>query len=137
MPPSLLRSLAHQDTLKSKEKCIKHAAAALRAGRSVVVDNTNPSADTRKAYISVAVEVKAAVRCFVFTTPAAVCQHLNAFREKQTAGAHKRVPRIAFNQYKGRLVVPRKEEGIDEIVHVPFVPTFASEHDRKLFQELS
>ena len=77
------------------------------------------------------------MRCFVFTTPTPVCHHLNSFREKQSGGTHKRVPRIAFNQYKGRLTPPKREEGIDEIVHVPFVPTFASEGDRRLFQELS
>eukprot|EP00959_Pyramimonas_sp_CCMP1952_P224532 4694844-Pyramimonas_sp.AAC.1 len=39
------------DDLKSKPKCLKTAAEALAAGRSVVVDNTNPKPEARADYI--------------------------------------------------------------------------------------
>lgn len=35
--------------LKSKEKCIKACKAALLAGKSCVIDNTNPQAEIRKS----------------------------------------------------------------------------------------
>lgn len=39
----------NQDTLKTKEKCVKATIEALTNGKSVVVDNTNPSAEVRMA----------------------------------------------------------------------------------------
>lgn len=43
----------NQDELKTKEKCIRAAAAAWAAGKSVVVDNTNPASATRRAFIDI------------------------------------------------------------------------------------
>lgn len=34
----------NQDTLKTKDKCLKVAREAVESGKSVVIDNTNPSA---------------------------------------------------------------------------------------------
>jgi hypothetical protein len=41
------------DALKSKPKCLKATAEALRGGRSVVVDNTNPSTKVKTYMIDV------------------------------------------------------------------------------------
>jgi hypothetical protein len=37
-----------QDTLKTKEKCVKACREALSAGKSCIIDNTNPEPATRK-----------------------------------------------------------------------------------------
>lgn len=42
----------NQDTLKTKEKCAKVVEDEIRIGRSVVVDNTNPSKGVRNTYVS-------------------------------------------------------------------------------------
>ena len=112
----------NQDTLKSKERCIKQAKLALASGRSVVVDNTNPAVETRAQYIRLAAQQRVPVRCYVFNTPVALAQHLNMYREKVTGGVHRHVPRIAYNMYAKNAVMPVKSEGIDEIVQVEFVP---------------
>jgi bifunctional polynucleotide phosphatase/kinase len=44
----------NQDTLKTKAKCIKATEEALKNGKSVIVDNTNPSAKVRKEYSVIA-----------------------------------------------------------------------------------
>lgn len=38
------------DELKTKEKCMKVCREALAEGKSVVIDNTNPTADVRARY---------------------------------------------------------------------------------------
>ena len=35
--------VVNRDTLKTQEKCLSHASNALKDGKSVVVDNTNPT----------------------------------------------------------------------------------------------
>lgn len=44
----------NRDTLKTKEKCLKVAEEAMKNGKNLVIDNTNPSAEDRKAYIQLA-----------------------------------------------------------------------------------
>ncbi|BFZ61789.1 DNA kinase/phosphatase Pnk1 [Saitoella coloradoensis] len=48
----------NQDTLKTREKCVKVAEAALLEGQDVVVDNTNADAGTRKVWIELASRLK-------------------------------------------------------------------------------
>jgi bifunctional polynucleotide phosphatase/kinase len=38
----------NRDTLKTWQKCVQHAEEALKAGKSVVVDNTNPGMHIEK-----------------------------------------------------------------------------------------
>lgn len=46
----------NQDTLKTREKCVKAVETAIQDGKSCVVDNTNRNSDTRKHYVAVAKE---------------------------------------------------------------------------------
>ncbi|KAJ3185574.1 hypothetical protein HDU87_000197 [Geranomyces variabilis] len=57
---------------------------ALRAGKSVIVDNTNPDPDTRKKYVDISAKVQAVRgngrilnRCMWHTAYQALCQHNN------------------------------------------------------------
>jgi len=79
-----------RDTLKTKEKCVKAAAESLAAGHSVVVDNTNPSAEVRALYVALARKHSPplSVRCFHFVTAEEVAKHLNYFREVRITNAH-------------------------------------------------
>lgn len=131
----------NQDTLKTKEKCVKATIAALAAGRSVVVDNTNPSVEVRALYIAEARAHSATVRCFHFQTAEEVAKHLNMYREKLSNGAHRHVPRIAYASFKKNFVTPHKKEGFTEVRAIDFVATFPTtkegEAAKKLFYELS
>ena len=66
--------IVNRDTLKTQEKCERTVVESLKAGQSVVVDNTNPSKDARAAYVKIAKAVKQdiPVRCFYFETTIAV-----------------------------------------------------------------
>jgi bifunctional polynucleotide phosphatase/kinase len=83
----------NQDTLKTKEKCIKAARIAVEEGKSVVVDNTNPGTmiilpfqleiepGVRANYTEIAKEKGIPCRCFVFNTDVKLAHHLNFYRE--------------------------------------------------------
>ena len=124
----------NQDALKSKEKCLRRTAAALGAGQSVVVDNTNPSPDTRALYITAAARLRLPVRCFLFSTDLPTARRLNAYRETASGGAYRQIPHIAYSLYSKRFVAPDIKEGFAEIVTVPFVPSFPSEADKLMFE---
>ncbi|KAJ3151556.1 hypothetical protein HDU89_001999 [Geranomyces variabilis] len=77
----------NQDELKTREKCLRMTEESLRAGKSVIVDNTNPDPDTRKKYVDIAAKVEAArgsgripIRCIWHTADQALCQHNNIYR---------------------------------------------------------
>eukprot|EP00976_Prorocentrum_cordatum_P100999 1192444-Prorocentrum_minimum.AAC.4 len=74
------------------------------------------------------------VRCFVLRTPDALSQHLNLLRERASRGGTRRVPRVAYNVFRSGFVAPAKEEGIEEVVEVPFAPHFGSEREREMFR---
>lgn len=71
----------NRDTLKTMPKCIKAVREALKNGKSCVVDNTNPSIDSRKPFIDIAKELKIPVRCFILEIDSELNEHLNIFRE--------------------------------------------------------
>lgn len=88
----------NQDTLKTREKCLKAAAEYLGANKSVVVgtlsvmifhsseiltifiDATNPGIDTRKHWIELAKKSAIPIRCVYLTAPLHICQHNDAVR---------------------------------------------------------
>ncbi|CAF1149614.1 unnamed protein product [Rotaria magnacalcarata] len=125
--------IINRDTLITPAKCLKAATDALKNGKSVVVDNTNPGASTRSEYIALAKSYKVPCRCFVLNTPIELCHHLNYVRVHQTAGDVRRIPDVGYNMYKKNYEAPKTSEGLGEIIHVDFVPNFDSETHEKIF----
>ncbi|KJR83120.1 bifunctional polynucleotide phosphatase/kinase [Sporothrix schenckii 1099-18] len=113
----------NQDTLKTKEKCLKAAAAHLQGGASVVVDNTNPDPATRALWVDLAKKAGVAVRCVWFTTSPATCEHNDAVRALNKAlnpDNREALPRIAFNGFFSRFREPKPAEGFADITQVAF-----------------
>lgn len=113
----------NQDTLKSKDKCFKTAKAHLDAGDSIVIDNTNPDADTRGQWVDLARTHKLPIRCVWFRTPLSLAEHNNAVRALNEAlNPEKResVPKIAFSSFNSRFRQPRTAEGFEAVVEVDF-----------------
>eukprot|EP01116_Phalansterium_solitarium_P020679 TRINITY_DN6162_c0_g1_i1.p2 TRINITY_DN6162_c0_g1~~TRINITY_DN6162_c0_g1_i1.p2 ORF type:complete len:430 (+),score=197.27 TRINITY_DN6162_c0_g1_i1:76-1365(+) len=123
----------NQDTLKTKEKCVKAASEALAAGQSVVVDNTNAAAETRGSYLALAKAKGIPARCFVFKTDVELAHHLNFFREKLSNGEIRRIPDVGYNMFKSKFEAPSAKEGFAEVTEIDFVPDFADESAKKLF----
>jgi bifunctional polynucleotide phosphatase/kinase len=127
----------NRDTLKTQERCQRAAQDALAQGKSVAVDNTNPSVDIRSQYIAIAKRAGVPVRCFRFNVDEMLAQHLNYFRERITAGASAHVPRIGYATFKKQFVEPELSEGFTEIKRINFVANiFASEEDKRSFFQL-
>jgi predicted kinase len=85
-------------------------AASLAAGRSVVIDNTNPSAAVRAPLIALARAHGAEVIGYYFPTEAA-----DALRRNRTREGRDRVPDVAIFTVRKRLEPPRLEEGFDRL----------------------
>ncbi|KAJ3565098.1 hypothetical protein NP233_g7866 [Leucocoprinus birnbaumii] len=115
----------NQDTLKTRDKCVKAAREALRRNESCVIDNTNRDAKTRKFYVDLAKEEKVPIRCFVFTGSIDLAWHNNLYRafhrpSRETEGEIRRVlvPYGAFSGFQDQYEEPTKEEGFAEIRRV-------------------
>lgn len=126
----------NRDTLQTQEKCLKAAEAALKEGKSVCVDNTNPSKKIRADYISLAKRMNVSqVRCFVLNTPIELCHHLNYVRQNCTLGKVRRIPDVGYNMFKSQLQEPDVKEGFEEVVKIDFVPIFDDEQHEKIFKQ--
>ncbi len=82
----------------------------LAAGRSVVVDNTNPSAAERAPLVAAARAAGVPVRAVWLDTPEDVARARNAARE----GAA-RVPEVGLAATRDRFAPPTAEEGFDRV----------------------
>ncbi len=87
--------------------------AALRAGRSVVVDNTNPTAEDRRPLVELGRRFGARIVGYHFDSGVRDCLARNARREGRA-----RVPDVAIFATAKRLVPPSRDEGFDELYRV-------------------
>jgi predicted kinase len=84
--------------------------AALKAGKSVVVDNTNPSAAIRAPLIALGRRHGARIVAYVFDAEVKTLLARNSKREGKA-----RVPNVAIFATKKKLAPPSYDEGFDEI----------------------
>lgn len=84
--------------------------AALAAGKSVVVDNTHPTAESRAPLVALARRHGARIVAIYFETDVRTAIMRNRQREGKA-----RVPDVAIFATKKKLVAPALEEGFDEV----------------------
>jgi predicted kinase len=87
--------------------------AALQEGKSVVVDNTNPTGKERRPLIKLGCRYGAKVVGYYFESEARRCLE----RNRQRTGKA-RVPAVALYATAKRLVLPSYLEGFDELFYV-------------------
>ncbi|XP_063157007.1 bifunctional polynucleotide phosphatase/kinase isoform X2 [Candoia aspera] len=126
----------NQDTLGSWKKCVALCETSLQAGKSVVVDNTNPDLESRRRYTECAEKANIPCRCFLFTASLEQAKHNNRFRE-MTEKEHVPVNNIVLNTYKSKYVEPSLEEGFSEILKINFVPQFTDSELESLYRQFS
>lgn len=114
----------NNDTLKTKEKCMKVARQALNEGKSCVIDNTNPDATTRARYTSIAEELKVPCRAFLFDIEKNICMHNNEQRKVNSHRNHfsKKVSNVIIHTFFKKLEKPSTEEGFSEVKTIKFIP---------------
>ncbi|XP_014665747.1 PREDICTED: bifunctional polynucleotide phosphatase/kinase-like [Priapulus caudatus] len=126
----------NRDLLGSWQKCVVRCQRELADGRSVVVDNTNPDAESRARYVECARQARVACRCFLFDVSIEHARHNNDFRLLSgTDGAHVPVNDMVLNSHRARYQQPTLAEGFTEIVKVNFVPDFTCEADERLYRQ--
>ncbi|KJE95844.1 polynucleotide kinase-3'-phosphatase [Capsaspora owczarzaki ATCC 30864] len=113
----------NRDTLGTWQKCVAATRDALRAGKSVVVDNTSPDTESRGRYVAEAKALGIPARAFVMNTTYEHALHNNAFREA-TDPTHEHVSRIGFNMYRSKYSDPTAAEGFTEVLRINFAPAF-------------
>ena len=86
---------------------------ALRAGHSVVVDNTNPTKEEREKLIALGHSYGATVIGYYFEVQIRQCLERNKSRQGKA-----RVPDVAIFTTLKRLVRPSSEEGFDRLFSV-------------------
>lgn len=131
----------NNDTLKTKEKCMALARETCKNGKSVVIDNTNPEAATRKLYIDIAKEFKYPVRCFYFDLPKHLALHNDNQRETNKHRTHlsKRTGRIPIHSWYKKVEPPKTSEGFASVEVINFVagPFNGAEDEKAYFTIVS
>ncbi len=87
---------------------------ALSEGRSVVVDNTNPTPTVRAPLIELGHALGARVIAYYFEIPVKSAVERNRLRQ-----GRERVPDVAIYVTSKKIVPPTVEEGFDEVRVVP------------------
>jgi len=126
----------NNDTLKTKAKCLKVADEAMAAGKSLVIDNTNPGKATRKEYIDLAKKHNYPVRCFHFDIPKDLAFHLDDLRSYNIHRKHEsgHVGKTTIHTFYKNMDPPTLSEGFKEIEKVNFVAgPFHNKDDEEMF----
>ncbi|GAC94475.1 hypothetical protein PHSY_002047 [Pseudozyma hubeiensis SY62] len=130
----------NQDTLRTREKCLRVVRDTVDAGQSCVVDNTNRDRATRKHYIDLARTLNARIRCIYFDVPKHVCVHNNHFRAHHGPTSSEEVkrsllPYTAIESWFKDRQPPRREEGFDaEVVRVVWGWSGGDEEVEKMYK---
>lgn len=123
----------NRDSLGTWQKCVAAVEKSLDAGKSVLIDNTNPDKESRSRFVRLASTRELPCRCFVMNTTMTHALHNNKFREL-TDEEHVPVSRMIFNVYKSKFQEPSLDEGFSQIVRVNFQPKFRSADDERLYK---
>lgn len=105
----------NNDTMKKKQidTLLKES---LENGKSIVIDNTNPSAIARSTFIKVTQPYNYTIVAIHIQTDKDLSMHNNMYRSL-TEGVTK-VPSIVYNIYKKKFVLPAEEEGFNNIMKI-------------------
>ncbi|XP_061636944.1 bifunctional polynucleotide phosphatase/kinase isoform X1 [Phyllopteryx taeniolatus] len=128
----------NRDVLGSWQSCVAACQRALKEGRSVAIDNTNPDLESRKRYVDVAKAAGMSCRCFHFSATLEQAKHNNRFREMVPSDSkHMKVNDMIFQSYKKHFVAPALSEGFSEILNIHFVPNFKDSQSEILFRQFT
>jgi len=103
-----------QNTRNRDERQLREIARALEEGKSVVVDNTNPTPAVRAPLIALGRAYGARVVAFYFETTVKDAVARNRLREGKA-----RVPDVALFVTARKIVPPTVAEGFDEVRVIP------------------
>lgn len=106
-------NIINQDTLKTRQKCLKMANKLMLENKCLIIDNTNPSNDGRKEYIDLAKKYGYTVSAVHITTSYELSMHRNHYR---LLTKNYLIPEIAYRTYKKKFNEPQLSDGYCEIL---------------------
>lgn len=106
-------SAQNQDTLKTRAACLKLVRSSLANKSSCIVDNTNPSAETRAEYVQLVRNEfpGTRIRAFYFSASIEVAKHNSVYRALDRASGREVLPLASFLMFEKNFKMPRVQEG--------------------------
>jgi predicted kinase len=105
------------DMLKTRHREKRLLETCLEIGQPLVVDNTNPTLEDRQRYIEPAKNHNFKVIGYYFES-----KILSAIDRNQHRPAPQQVPEKGIRGTHARLVIPKDDEGFDELYYVRLLP---------------
>jgi predicted kinase len=105
------------DMLKTRHREKRLLETCLEIGQMFVVDNTNPSLEDRQRYIELAKSHKFKVIGYYFES-----KILSSIDRNQHRPAAQQVLEKGIRGTHARLVIPKYDEGFDELYYVQLLP---------------
>lgn len=127
--------IINRDTFKTMPLCLSECTKYLKSGKSVVIDNTNPSIEAREKFISLAKQNNYTCRCFIMNTDINLAKHNALYRHYVSKGEISLIPEIVYNKYRKNYEAPNKEEGFESIIEVDFIfdDSYVNKEDYHLY----
>ncbi|WP_413200948.1 AAA family ATPase [Nostoc piscinale] len=105
------------DMLKTRHREKRLIETCLEIGQSFVVDNTNPTPEERERYILLAKNQGFRITGYYFESKIA-----DSIQRNQNRKPEQQVPDKGIRGTYSRLILPRYEEGFDELYYVRLIP---------------
>jgi bifunctional polynucleotide phosphatase/kinase len=118
-----------------KSQCLTMCKTYAKNNDKIVIDNTNGSIKSRVKYINIAKEYNLPIRCFYFNIDIELALHLNNYR--MLLSGVKKLPKVAYYTFRKYFELPTKNENLDDVVYVNFVPEFNNLEEQYLFYQYS
>jgi len=100
----------NMDTLKNKERCLKLTEYAMKYGKNIVVDNTNPDYSTRKKYLDLGKKYNYNSYIVNFKSNRFINNYYNRYRVQKSKGKRKLIPDVVYNVYYKKYEEPTIDE---------------------------
>ena len=98
----------NQDNLKTKKKCITETEKAMKNNNNIIIDNTNPTKETRQLYLDLANKYNYNKYIIIINIPKQAINYMNKYRVEKFN--QKIIPKIAYNIYYKNYEIPTEDE---------------------------
>lgn len=110
-------NIVNRDTLGTMKKCDLTCERLAKLSEHIIIDNTNPTKESRSMFINIGKKYGYKIICIVMDTPIEISQHNMRYRHYKSNGNIELIPDIAYRIFLKKYEEPNYDEGIDVIEH--------------------